>query len=1021
LSTHRRPRSPAAPRPLPALVLALATAACAGDDTGLVVTRCEPWGAGGRAGIEAGDRLLAWRAGEDAGTLASPLELFLLEVERGPAEAVELTIARGRRQRAVRVEGSIWALETRPAAAPAEPPDRASEEAVGAALDALRERAAEAEATATPVLAAWWRLAEGDLLVGAERFDDGAAAYASARRLVAEPRHQAGVDEWQTRHWIAAARFDDAQAAARRALTVRQMLDPEGPAVAASLHQLGRIDQRRQAYGEEGGLERAEATFARMPYGAELAAAVGNIRGVMAWARRDLDLAESRFRAAESLLAERGYESPERARALNNQGLIAELRGDMGRAEELFRDAAGMYDRVDPGSDGVAYSYNYLGVLARQKGDLATAQRYYERALAAFETAKPESVETAGMFNNLGNLAFERGELGAAERFHRRALAVREKVAPETIDHAASLQNVGKALQVQGEPDDAEPYLLRAREIKARLVPGSDLYANALTALGRLRRDQGRLVEAEALHREALAARRATAGGRWEWAESLFLLGEIALERGARDEAERLWREAVDGIEENRARAEWDPEERSAFAAPFHRYYRRLAALLVEDGRPREAFELLEGARARALRGLLAARTLGSPAELSVERSARSALLEEPRSPRLEEVTAALGAGAVLLAYSVDAEATLLFVVGGGDSATPTVHRIPAGARDLRSRVEIFRALIERGREGGAPEPALVAQGRWLYETLLAPAQGALAVAERVVIVPDGPLLALPFAALVRDAGREVEWLGGWRPLSLVPSAGVLVELDQPGEEAEPRESGRGRFPLVAFGDPRYADGRAAERTAGLVPLPATRTEVSRIAGLFPGSLAYLGAEATEDRLDALPGRPSILHLAVHGLLDERFPLESALAFSAPAAGPGRRDGLRDGPHDGLLHAWEVAERLDLEADLVVLSACDSGRGRELAGEGIVGMARAFQVAGARSVLVSQWPVADRSTAELMVRFYRHLATGLPKAGALAAAQYEMAEGQAAAMADGVLDPRHPFAWAGFQIVGDGG
>jgi CHAT domain-containing protein len=389
----------------------------------------------------------------------------------------------------------------------------------------------------------------------------------------------------------------------------------------------------------------------------------------------------------------------------------------------------------------------------------------------------------------------------------------------------------------------------------------------------------------------------------------------------------------------------------------------------------------------------------------------------------------------VLLAFSVGEEETLLFVVPGGDPGGLAVHRLPVGAAELGSRVAVFRALIERGREGGPPEPALLAQGRRLFERLLAPAEEALAAARRVVVVPDGPLLALPFAALVRGGGppvdpagpaAPVEWVGGWRPLSLVPSAGVLVEL---GEAA--RRTPGGRL-LAAFGDPRYATGGGrgagdkgggtAGGRAGLAPLPATRAEVERIAALFPGSLVYLGERATEERLGALPERPAILHLAVHGLLDERFPLDSALAFATPPAPVSDRDGesRAGGARDGLLHAWEVAERLDLDAELVVLSACDTGRGREVAGEGIVGLARAFQIAGARAVMVSQWPVADRSTAELMVRFYRHLAAGRSKAAALGAAQREMAAGRAAAR-DGRIDPRHPFAWAGFQIVGDGG
>ncbi len=980
---------------LPGLGLALALSACGGGSEGLLVTACEPWGAASRSGVEIGDRLVGWRSGGQVGRLRTPLDLFVVEIEQGLDGPVTLEVDRRGHRRLLRLDGGAWDLETRTGGGDADPPGEGSDHT----LRRLRAQAAAAAAAADPRLAAWWHVAEGDLLTGAGRFAEAGRAYAQARHESAGPAARAAVDDWQARRLIAAGRLDDAAAAERRALHLRAGRDPGGAAVAVSLYQLGRIAARRQRWDDEAKLTRAEAILLAMPRGRELLAEVLNLRGMMAWGRRDLDAAAGHYRAAASLLAGLGRENPLRANLLGNLGLVAELRGDMGEAAGLFAAAAALHARVDPESVDAAYAYNYLGILAKQKGDLAAAEHWYRRAEAVFEVALPDGVETAGMLNNLGNLALRRGELAAAERLHRRALAVRQRIVPGTADHAASLQNLGQVLELEGETERAEPYLVEARAIKARVVPDSLDYSNALTALGRLRQDQGRLDEAESLHREALDLRRAVAEGRWEWAENLFFLGEIALARGDRGDAEKLWRQAVDGIEQNRERPEWDPEERSGFAAPFQRYYRRLAALLAAGGRAREAFELLESARARALRSLLAARRLRHPAGLTAPRAARRDALREAQGRRLDEIAAALGEGAVLLAYSVAEDGTLLFVVAGGTARAPQVHRIPAGEEELRSRVAIFRALVERGRRGGAVvEPALLAQGRWLYERLVAPAENALAGAERIVIVPDGPLFSLPFAALVRRRRPTVAWLGGWRPLSIVPAAGVLVELGPAGRRARPPRR------LVAFADPVYPPG-------GLAPLPGTRSEVSRLAPLFPGSLVYLGRDATEDRLGALPSSPLILHLAVHGLLDERFPLESALAFSTPAAAAPARE-------DGLLHAWEVPERLDLDADLVVLSACDSGRGRELPGEGILGLARAFQIAGARAVLASQWAVADRSTGELMVRFYRHLAAGRSAAAALAAAQRELADGDADGA--GLAAARHPFAWAGFQLVGDG-
>ena len=144
--------------------------------------------------------------------------------------------------------------------------------------------------------------------------------------------------------------------------------------------------------------------------------------------------------------------------------------------------------------------------------------------------------------------------------------------------------------------------------------------------------------------------------------------------------------------------------------------------------------------------------------------------------------------------------------------------------------------------------------------------------------------------------------------------------------------------------------------------------------------------------------------------------MNSFLVFSVP-------DEFHEGVDNGLLQVWEIYESVRLQADLVVLSACETALGEEQRGEGLISLARAFQYAGARSVVASLWSVADQTTAELMIRFYRHLRSGLPKDEALRAAQLEFIRGPIEMEdADGnnvLKDAAAPYYWAGFQVFGD--
>jgi CHAT domain-containing protein len=196
--------------------------------------------------------------------------------------------------------------------------------------------------------------------------------------------------------------------------------------------------------------------------------------------------------------------------------------------------------------------------------------------------------------------------------------------------------------------------------------------------------------------------------------------------------------------------------------------------------------------------------------------------------------------------------------------------------------------------------------------------------------------------------------------------------------------------------------------------LPASRQEVMDVLGLFrakqgwlgrffPGrSRVYLGREATEGRLKSAEiARYRYVHLATHGLVNEEHPGLSRLLLM-PESGSGE---------DGVLHLGEVYN-LRLNADLVVLSACDTGRGRIARGEGIIGLSRGFLYAGAKSLLVSLWPVSDDATSSLIVDFYRELLGGRSKTRALREAKLRTMD----------RNPEYakPFYWSSLILVGEG-
>ncbi|HVS00086.1 MAG TPA: CHAT domain-containing protein, partial [Thermoanaerobaculia bacterium] len=389
------------------------------------------------------------------------------------------------------------------------------------------------------------------------------------------------------------------------------------------------------------------------------------------------------------------------------------------------------------------------------------------------------------------------------------------------------------------------------------------------------------------------------------------------------------------------------------------------------------------------------------------------------------EIGRLLDPGTLLLEYSLGEERSYLWAVSSDGLRSfdlPPQREI----EDLARRAYGELSTVESGSRRG---PAVVEA---LSRILLRPAWSEVTRARRLAVVLDGALYVLPFAALpVPGPGRGWDSSSSWKPLLeshevvYLPSATTLVTQRRRLEQRPPATKLAAVIadPVFAADDPRFArasgasgkpraamtEPARARGTRGLLPvferLPSTEQEARNIAGLAPAGQVrtVLALDATRESVLAGDFRTyRVLHFATHGVADTRNPELSGLVLSLVDAA-GR-------PREGFLGLSDIYE-LDLDAGLVVLSGCRTALGKEVRGEGLMGITRGFLYAGVPRVVASLWKVEDRTTAELMGRFYQAMwRQGLSPAAALRAAQRSLRQ-----------EPRYrsPYSWAGFVLQGD--
>jgi CHAT domain-containing protein len=337
---------------------------------------------------------------------------------------------------------------------------------------------------------------------------------------------------------------------------------------------------------------------------------------------------------------------------------------------------------------------------------------------------------------------------------------------------------------------------------------------------------------------------------------------------------------------------------------------------------------------------------------------------------------------------------TLIFVISPkqGGRRQVALHIAPIRREDLRRKVNRLSEFIEqRNLRAGSLATEL-------YELLIAPVEHAVVNARALCIVPDHDLWNVPFHALAsRDGTAVIDRTA----VFYASSISVLAAAESRRQERAPA----GGHTLLAFANPTVgaeteARYRVFDPTTPLGALPETETEVRAIARIYgrEKSRVHIGQEARESTLKREAGRYDVLHIASHGLVHKNAPMFSSIVLATTG----------EEAEDGLLEAREIVG-LELDADLTVLSACDTGRSSNSPSRGVMGLSWAFLAAGCPTTAVSLWSAESTATSTLMIEFHRQLARGLSKAAALRAAQLRLRR-----------DPRyrHMFYWAPFVVMG---
>ncbi|HEX8175940.1 MAG TPA: CHAT domain-containing tetratricopeptide repeat protein [Pyrinomonadaceae bacterium] len=750
------------------------------------------------------------------------------------------------------------------------------------------------------------------------------------------------------------------------------------------------------------------------------------------------------------------------AAALNNIGNLYNILGDNQKALEYLKQALSLMKALGDRS-GVATALGNVANIFQDLGRNQEALDYYLQALD-MKREIGDRVSEATTLNNIGQLYGNLGQYPEALKYYGQAVEVAHAVG-DTRTEAATLTNMGAVYSWTGDKQKALSYYVQALPLR-RAVRDSDGEATTLFNMAVVKRDLGNLDESrqnietaielvESLrtrisNRELRTSYFATVQNYYSF--YIDLLMRLHKQRpGAGNDAR-----ALQTSERARARAlletlaESNADIRQGVDPMLVERERELKKQL--NAKAQEQIKLLTSAHTDAQAGAIGSEidrltTQLQQVETQIRQtSPRYAALTQPQPLSLKEIQAGvLDDDTLLLEYSLGLPHSYLWVVS---TTSITSYELPRREEIEESARRVYELLNARNRrvEGETVEQRrarisradaqYAAASAELSRKILAPVAKQLAN-KRLLVVADGVLNYIPFAALPDPSDIRAPLVVKHEIVNL-PSASTLAVL-----RAEVRDRRPAARTVAVLADPVFdeddervkVDGNNAKpvsqprrrtrrrrdlplgmeqsltesgmRDAGLeIPrLPGTRQEALKILSLVPQSESKQAFDFAASRANATSGELSqyrFIHFATHGFLNSLHPELSGIVLSmVDEQGRGQ---------DGFLRATDIFN-LKLPAELVVLSACQTGLGKEIKGEGLVGLTRGFMYAGSPRVVVSLWSVSDAGTAELMTRFYQAmLKDGMRSAAALRAAQVSL-----------LKEKRweQPFYWAAFTLQGE--
>ena len=742
------------------------------------------------------------------------------------------------------------------------------------------------------------------------------------------------------------------------------------------------------------------------------------------------------------------------ADTLSKIGSANYSQGNYGQALAYYHKSLRLREALGD-KPGVTSTLTGIGNVHLMQRSTDLALEYFQRSLALGQEVGNRR-PIAHTLMSIGIAYRERGDYGLALEYFHKSLKLSEELGDRLlVSHA--LYQIGFANQVQGKYDLALDHYRKSLTLKEALNERRGI-AETLNDIATVQYEQGNYRSALETSARAVAIAREIGSRETLW-EAPTTSGRAHRMLGQSEQSRYAFQEAIAAIEDFRTQVGGGEQELQRFFENKVSPYHAMVELLTAQNNHREALVYAERAKSRVLLDVLQGSNRSVTKDMTAEeqeqeRRLRSELVSlnsqvarerlrpqpdqtgsadlnarlqkarleyeafqtdlysahpelrmrrgEAKTLTLEEAGELLTEDQdVLLEYVVTNERTYLFVMTANGGASPPKlksYTLPITRNDLAEHVKAFRQQLARR------DLTFRASASKLYGLLMGPVRGDLQGKRTLVIVPDGVLWELPFQALTDAHGH---YLIEDHAISYGPSLTVLREMRRLRKH---KQSVKRDNDLLAIGNPELRSEttervKAVHRDERLEPLPQAETEVKTLGQLYGSrSTIYTGADAREDRFKQEASRFKVLHLATHGILDDASPMYSQIVLAKS-----------DDSEDGLLEAWEIM-KLNLNADLVVLSACESGRGRVGAGEGVIGLTWALFVAGSPTLVVSQWKVESTSTSQLMVEFHRNLqaktqTSRFSKAEALQRAALKML---------GTKNFRHPFYWAGFILVGDG-